>query len=286
MMTISRTIDIHPHIIAPDPEKYPLAPLFGKQSGWSKDRPLSIDGLVAAMDEAGVDKAAIVQASTCYGYDMSYVCDGAAQYPGRFTVVGSVDVLAADAADKIRYWVSRGLTGLRLFTGGSTAAFDPSWLDDKRSFPAWELAGELGLSICLQTDAGGLAQVAGLAKRFPQVKILIDHFGRPDLSDGAPYKKASAHFGLVPFENVYFKLTPRTFIDDLKGEATAETFFPKLVGEFGAHRLAWGSNFPASEGTMRANLEWARECLQYVSDEDRAWIFARTAQTLYPALKD
>jgi L-fuconolactonase len=282
----SKFIDIHPHVVSNDLEKYPLAPLFGKQSGWSKDRPLTIEQLVAAMDGAGVDKAAIVQASTCYGYDMSYVCDAAAQYPSRFTVVGSVDLLAADATDKIRYWMSRGLTGLRLFTGGSTAAFDPSSIDDKRSFPAWELAGELGVSICLQTDAGGLAQVAGLAKRFPQVKILIDHFGRPDLSDGAPYKKASAHFGLAPFENIHFKLTPRTFIDDLKGEATAETFFPKLVEEFGAQRLAWGSNFPASEGTLSANLDRAKQCLAVLSAEDQDWIFAKTAQSLYPALKD
>lgn len=285
-MTASKFIDIHPHVVSGDLEKYPLAPLFGKQSGWSKDRPATIEQLVAAMDEAGVDKAAIVQASTCYGYDMSYVCDAAAAYPDRFTVVGSVDFLAPDALEKIRYWVSRGLSGLRLFTGGSTAAFDPSWIDDKRSFPAWELAAELGVSVCLQTDASGIAQVAGLAKRFPTAKILIDHFGRPDLSDGAPYKKAAAHFALVPFENVYFKLTPRTFIDDLKGEATAETFFPKLVEEFGAHRLAWGSNFPASEGSLADNLERGKQCLESLSDEDRDWIFAKTAQSLYPTLQD
>jgi L-fuconolactonase len=285
-MTRSRFIDIHPHIVSPDFDTYPLAPLFGKQSGWSRDRPVTIEDLAAAMDEAGVDKAAIVQASTCYGYDMSYVCDAAARYPGRFTVVGSVDVLADDAAQRIHHWVARGLSGLRLFTGGSTAAFDPSWMDDKRSFPAWELAGELGLSICLQTDAAGLAQVAGLAKRFPRVKILIDHFGRPDLSDGAPYKRASAHFGLAPFENIHFKLTPRTFVDDLRGEARAESFFPKLVAEFGAHRLAWGSNFPASTGTLAGNLAIAQQALATLSAEDRHWIFAGTAQTLYPVLKD
>jgi len=285
-MQTSKFIDIHPHVVSSDFDSYPLAPLFGKQSGWSKDRPVTIEGLVAAMDEAGVDKAAIVQASTSYGYDMSYICDAAERYPGRFTVVGSVDFLAADAQEKIRYWMGRGLTGLRLFTGGSTAAFDPSWIDDKRSFPAWELAEDLGVSVCFQTDASGLAQVAGLAKRFPKAKILIDHFGRPDLSDGPPYKKAAAHFGLAPFENVHFKVTPRTFIDDLKGKATAETFFPKLVAEFGAHRLAWGSNFPASEGTLAANLKRAKRCLASVSDEDRDWIFAKTAQSLYPVLKD
>ena len=64
------TIDIHPHIIASDATRYPLAPLGGHQSDWSRTRPVTLEELVAAMDEAGVQKAAIVQASTCYGHPL------------------------------------------------------------------------------------------------------------------------------------------------------------------------------------------------------------------------
>jgi L-fuconolactonase len=64
-----RFIDIHPHIISDDAGKYARVPLFGVQSDWSRDRPVTIEGLIAAMDDAGVDKAAVVQSSTCYGYD-------------------------------------------------------------------------------------------------------------------------------------------------------------------------------------------------------------------------
>ena len=109
------------------------------------------------MDEAGVAKAAVVHSSTSYGYDNSYVVDGCAKYPDRLVAVGSVDVLQSGARATIRAWVDRGLAGLRLFTGGSTKDFDPSELDDPRSFPAWELAGELGLTMCIQTGPVGLA---------------------------------------------------------------------------------------------------------------------------------
>nr|WP_298725994.1 hypothetical protein [uncultured Steroidobacter sp.] len=51
--------------------------------------------------------------------------------------MGSVDVLQPDAPNTIRHWVERGTNGFRLFTGGSAAAFDPSTLDDPRSFPSW-----------------------------------------------------------------------------------------------------------------------------------------------------
>jgi hypothetical protein len=59
----SKTIDIHPHIIADDEKRYPLAPLGGHQSDWSRLRPVTVDQMIAAMDEAGVDKSAIVQAA-------------------------------------------------------------------------------------------------------------------------------------------------------------------------------------------------------------------------------
>jgi len=50
----SKTIDIHPHIIANDEKRYPLAPLGGHQSDWSHLRPVGVDQMIAAMDEAGV----------------------------------------------------------------------------------------------------------------------------------------------------------------------------------------------------------------------------------------
>jgi len=280
----SGVIDIHPHIIANDVERYPRTPLFGVQSDWSKDRPVTIEGLIAAMDEANVEKAAIVQSSTCYGFDNSYLVDAITKYPGRFTAVGSIEVAQSDSPQRLDDWAQRGVSGLRLFTGGSTAAFDPSSLDDPKSFPTWERCGELGISMAIQTDPSGLAQVAGLAKRFPKVRIVLDHLGRPDVTDGPPYKRAASLFGLVPFENIFLKLTPRIFGDAKKGQASPQTLFPRLVELFGSSRLAWGSNFPASEGTLANNLLIARSSLASLSAADQAWIFGRTAQRLYPKL--
>jgi L-fuconolactonase len=71
-----------------------------------------------------------------------------------------------------------------------------------------------------------------------------------------------------------------------KGEATADTFFPKLVAAFSSKRMAWGSNYPTSEGTLIANLEKAKAGLKSLSAEDQEWIFGKTAQTLYPRLAD
>jgi L-fuconolactonase len=277
-------IDIHPHIISDDEQAYPPSPLFGTRSEWSKERPTTVETLVAAMNEAGVGKAAVVHSSTTYGFDNSYVVDGCNKYPERLAAVGSVDVLQPDAPERIREWVGRGLAGLRLFTGGSTKEFDPSELDDPSSFPAWDVCAELGIPMCIQTGPVGLPQVTALAKRFPNVNIILDHLARPDVLDGAPYKNAQSLWDLAPLKNVYFKLTPRIFGDVKKGDADAASFFAKVVATFGAERLAWGSNFPTSPGTLAEILATAQAGLASLSEEEREWIFSKTAQQLYPVL--
>ncbi len=280
----ARIIDIHPHVISDDEARYPPAPLFGKRSDWSQERPSTADALIAAMDEAGVAQAAVVHSSTTYGFDNSYVVDACNAHPDRLLAVGSVDMLAADATDIIRGWVDKGLAGLRVFTGGSTKDFDASELDDPRAYPAWELMGELGLTMCIQTGPVGLGAVRALATRFPWVPIILDHLGRPDVTDGPPYAAAQSLWDLADVETIFFKLTPRIMGDSRKGAATPDTLFPRLVEVFGARRLAWGSNFPTSPGTLKEIKATAEDRLATLSDEDREWIFGRTAETLYPKL--
>ena len=277
-------IDIHPHIIADDTKRYPLAPLGGHQSDWSRTRPVTTEQMIAAMDKAGVAKAAIVQASTCYGHDNSYVADAVAAHPDRFTGVFSVDVLAPDAPERMRHWVGKKLTGMRLFTIGSTMTEQASWLDDPKTYPAWECAGELGLSICLQMSAKAFPQMIRMIEAFPRVRVLLDHCGRPVLDDGPPYAAADSLFALAKYPTVYLKLTQRNFTESRKGKASPETFFAKLVSAFGASRLAWGSNYPSSEGSLSELLVLATSSLKRLSTSDQEWIFAKTAQSLYPAL--
>ncbi|MBC8640582.1 amidohydrolase [Caballeronia sp. EK] len=277
-------MDIHPHIISDDEKRYPPAPLFGKRSDWSQERPNTVEALIQAMDEAGVTKAAVVHSSTTYGFDNSYVVDGCNQYKDRLIAVGSVDVLADDVQSVIKNWADKGLAGLRIFTGGSTKDFDPSELDNPKSFKAWEMLAELKLPMCIQTGPVGLPQVRMLAERFPNVNIILDHLARPDVLDGPPYANAAGLFALRDLPNVYMKLTPRIFGDVKKEKASAETFFPRVVEAFSAQRLAWGSNFPTSTGTLSEILATAQQGLACLSVEDREWIFGKTAQKLYPAL--
>src|ERR1700732_3464076 len=276
------TIDIHPHVISSDTTRYPNAPLGGHKSDWSRQRPINVDQMIAAIDQAGIAKSALVQASTCYGHDNSYIADAVAGYPERFTGVFSVDVLAPDAPEEIRYWAGRKLTGMRLFTAGSTMPNQAGWVDDPRSFPAWECESERKIPVCMQMTVKALPQLIRMLERFPKVCVILDHLAKPTLSDGPPYTGATDVFRLADYKNLYLKLTPRTVAEAQNGKASHATFFPLLVSRFGASRIGWGSNYPASEGTLAELLKVSQTALSVLSAQDRDWIFARTALTLYP----
>jgi L-fuconolactonase len=284
----SHIVDIHPHIVSRDTVRYPVTPIGGKRSEWSKERSATLEELVTAMDEAGVDKAAIVHSSTTYGFNNDYVVDAVAAFPKRFTGVFSVNVTEPDAAERMPYWYAKGMTGMRIFARGST--IKEAWLaiDDPVTFPAWECAGELGISVATNVHGtgAGLEQIKSILARFPRVRLIIDHLGRPPVEDGPPYAAAKDYFSLADYPNCYLKLTPSALKSVITGKATADTLIPKLVEVFGADRIAWGSNYPASAGSMNDIVEASKIALRALSDADRSWIFAKTAQQLYPVLQD
>jgi predicted TIM-barrel fold metal-dependent hydrolase len=277
-------IDIHPHIVSPDTTRYPLAPLGGIQSTWSSERPTTYQDLLKAMDDAGVDKAAIVHSSTAYGYDNRYVADAVAAVPSRFTGVYSIDVMAPDAVKTFDYWLDHGCTGMRLFTSGSTLPDQAMWFVDPKTYPFWEHAAAKNIPVCMQMKQEGLPLLRQIMDRFPKVTIILDHLTRPRIKDGPPYQAASELFEVAKYKQVFLKITPANLEPEIWGKGTPETFFGKIIDTFGASRIAWGSNFPNSVGTLSEILSAVRQAFSFAKPSDQDWIFGKTAVTLYPAL--
>lgn len=277
-------VDTHCHVIAADTNRYPLQPMGGKQSDWSRERPIDDAGMLATMAEAGVAQAVLVQASTCYGHDSSYVRDCARAHPKKFIGVYSVDLLAPDAPQQAARWQAEGLAGMRFFIAGHTAADHATRLDDPRARPAWQYASDHGIPVCVQLRAGGLPQLEAVMRDFPEVTILLDHFARPVLEDGPPYRQADSLWALARFPNLNFKLTTHNILESAQGQSTPQAFCEAAVAAFGARRIAWGSNFPASAGGLAHQLQLALDTTCTLSDADREWIFSGTARRLYPSL--
>ncbi|QRP43255.1 amidohydrolase [Amycolatopsis sp. FDAARGOS 1241] len=275
-------IDTHTHVISPDAEQYPVDPIGGKQSEWSKAHPVDIEGLVRALDDAGIAKAVVVQASTVYGHDNRYVAEALRRHPDRFAGVYSIDAMAPDAVERIDHWQGLGFSGFRLFTTGTTMPGQADWLGHEDSFPAWAHAEQHDIPVCLQMTIQGLPKLRELLDRFPKVRVLLDHCARPDLSDGRPYRLAKDLFDLAAYPGVHLKLTHRALAAAEKGASTVKDFLTDLVAAYGANRLVWGSNFPAAEGRLPDLLAEARETVSVLPDADVRQIFGGTAAVFYP----
>lgn len=196
----------------------------------------------------------------------------------------SVDIRAADAPRAIRQWAGRGLGGLRLFMGGGATPGESGWLDDPRLHAGWEAATERGLPICVQMPARDAPQLARLLSRYPATRVIVDHMLRPPLDAPDPLAASRYLFELARHPNLYLKMTGVNTRLMRAGDARPEVFLRRVVDAFGADRIAWGSNFPASDATLAELVDDLRRCLACLSPDERHAIMAGTALRLYPRL--
>ena len=182
-------IDSHLHVYADDESLFPYV------AGGKPARPASVEYLLPLMDEAGVDKAVIVQPRV-YSWDNRYLAHCIERFPDRFTALGLVDPTSPNGPDRLEALVrEQRFSGLRLELG---------WEDDlddfhgKDRWPLWERAQELGAAFGILGSAKDHSCVEPMAAMFPGVNILLDHLGGlpldpeaagvPDQSDVAPWE--------------------------------------------------------------------------------------------------
>lgn len=278
-------VDSHCHILAEDTDAYPPAPLGGTHSSWSTERPVTAEGLLERMDATGIAQAVLVQATTAYGYDNSYVLDSAARYTDRFVAVGTFDPLENGAGDRLRAAIDQGLSGVRLFTTGSTVSGQGLWFADAATDGFWSAAAQTGVPVCLQLRLGDdtAPVLVALLERHPDAVILLDHCGYADVRASLT-GAAESLTALAGHPGLHLKLTHRTLegLDDA-GSRASEFLLP-VIDAYGSNRIAWGSNCPAAEQPLGELFELAQRVLAPLTEQITADILGNTARRLYSAL--
>lgn len=283
-------IDTHVHVISADEKVYPLrvmTSLLPRPTQtpapplWFWEMPVTVEKLLQLMDEAGVEKAVLVQPVLAYSYDNSYATGSALRYPGKFASVGAIDMLEPGAMSRLSYWVSeRGMSCLRLFTGR-----DASWIDDPRTFPVWEKAATFHIPVLISLQPAELPRVRRLLERFPEARVLLDHMANPPVVEGPPFEASKPLFELAEFPNLYLKFSTPNFDALSVKPGLTRDFFQRLVDSFGAERLMWGSNFPTTHNrSYKEMVDFARESLSFLGKEETYWLFEGTALKIWHKL--
>lgn len=270
-------VDTHVHVVSGDRGTYPVLPT-------APDWPVTeIDQLVASMDEAGVERALLVQTFFTYGVDNSYMIDAAAKYPRRLQTVAVIDQLSPTAPEVLTALVKRhGIRGIRFMPKG----LPPGALWDERSFPVWRRAGELGVVITVAAELEHLPFMPAVVARFPEAKVAFEHMWALEIGT-PPYAPLEAIGPLARFPNVYLKLCPNNSHMLRDGGGSAKAFFGRLIDRFGIERMMWGSNYPAhfhKYGGYEGRLRIMEEDFSVFTPDERQRFFGGTALTLWPDL--
>jgi L-fuconolactonase len=294
--------DTHAHVLSADVERYPYSTLRGGAKLPVGPLVFPIEDLARAMDQSCVAHACIVQRATIYGYDNSYALDAAAAYPGRFVPVVVLDaqdpaspVLLKEMAAKCR------LGGLRMVAPQLTE-HDTAWLDSDEALGLWRTASDLALPVTVilyrRNNEAGRAALLGIARRFRDIPILIDHVGVPHastpethwaISQGLDYAvppppdfgvaQSVAQFGELG--HVHFKVTDINFDRLQDRQFDIADFVRVLADRFGAQRMVWGSDVGQSLAPYGQMIDLVRASAALLNPQERADFLCGTAHRIY-----
>jgi predicted TIM-barrel fold metal-dependent hydrolase len=154
---------------------------------------ISVEQMLAEMDEAGVDKCLL---SAFYHKDTAVVSNEdvaqiVKQHPERFVGSGTVNVLRKpmDVARQVEYLVNElDMKAIRLepyMYGDGTTGLPPN---DKHYWPVYVKCSELGVAVCIQvghtgpllpSECGRPIYLDEVALAFPDLTIVGCHLGQP-----------------------------------------------------------------------------------------------------------
>jgi predicted TIM-barrel fold metal-dependent hydrolase len=189
----------------------------------------------------GLSHGVLVQPSFL-GTDNQYLLAALQQAPGQLRGVVVVDPDVG--RDALQAMARLGVVGVRLnLVGRALPDFaGPGW----KGFFA--LIAELGWHVELHREVDDLPQLVRHLIPFG-VKLVIDHFGRPDARQGVEQRGFAELLELGLSGHLWLKVSG---IYRLAGTPTQNLAFareamPLLLQSFGRHRLVWGSDWPHTQ---------------------------------------
>ena len=123
-----------------------------------------------------------------------------------------------------------------------------------------------------------------IVEELPTLRIVIEHLAFVGRDATPPYGTFKKALDLARFPNVYMKVPG---LGEICHPPCPYKDIPPLVDmayeAFGAKRLMWGSDWPPvvmREG-HRQSLWFTMQNIRYRNEEDKEWIFGRTALSLF-----
>lgn len=246
--------------------------------------------LAPEIGPAGVTGTVLVQAADTYE-DTFYMLDVAAYYPIVRGIVGWIPFdrpNEARAALKV-FTKNKFFKGVRNLTHDySNAKYesDPAWILRPEVLETLAMVEKAGLSLdYVAVNGDHIKNVPILAKKFPRMPIVIDHFAKPDIKDKVmePWASLMTECALQP--NVYAKLSGLNTASDMENWTAADwqPYVDFIVEKYGAERVMMGGDWPVATLAGDYVKVWHAqvEVISKFSGEQQDWMRHKSAKKFY-----
>jgi predicted TIM-barrel fold metal-dependent hydrolase len=269
-------IDTHLEVWTLDP-KFPFKhPELGDKLKVEQAAP--IENQVEQMKEFGLRYAVLIN-PRYFGWDNSYIAHCLKSHPKLFVAHGLLDPHDPKLVDNLRYWaLEHGFQGMRF-----SPIYHPksTWLNSKEHYPLWRAAEKLGAVFNYYIAPHQMPMLEDMAGRFPGVKIVVDHAGKPDLKSPDCWPEFRKMFRLKKFPQVWISNSEPYEMSELKRYPYEDTwpFYKAIYEEFGGKQLVWGTGYPRPrwELPMDKELEFVDKHCDFYSAADRELMLGKNA---------
>ena len=235
------------------------------------------------LDACGIDRIVVVQAAETLVENL-YTLGLAARFPWIAGVVGWVDLASPSLAEELLALRATGrLVGVRPVR------------DDNRSI-AWLLDGRLAAGLrCLAAEGlvldvlvqnpDEIPLVTHLADNHPELRIVLDHCGKPDIRGGRFETWADAIDALARHPLVTCKLSglPNQALPGA-GVEPLRLYAEHVLDRFGPDRILWASDWPPLLLSTHGYRDWwtmTGDLLSGLDDDARDAVLGGTARRVY-----
>lgn len=193
---------------------------------------ITVTDLLYSMDTLGIMRSVLIPVRPLtYDYLSANedVAQAVAAQPNRFWGLGRIDPRLPNAVDHVRVCLEMGLRGIYLHPWEDCLAVSDTRVDaiatlcQQRAVPLMIATGYPWVSEALQ--------VAELARRFPELTVIMTHGGQINISGTG---QQNVKLALARHDNLYIT-TSGVYRED---------FLEEVMTEFGSHRVLFGSDCP------------------------------------------
>jgi L-fuconolactonase len=296
-----KLFDAHTHLISPDFDRYPLTPpptLPGVAPNPAqanlperiRNNPTNVERVLELWDANGVSAGAGVQYRTAYSVNNTYLLDSAARYPKRVVPIVLLDAVDPNTPYILRSMVrDAGAAGVRFSAAADARTGVYNWLNSTAALKTWAAANELGVVIVLMPlpagnfDSKVLQAIAQNARQFPNVKVVLDHFGWLP-AEGAPnFGITPDHAALKDQRNIYYKFSSIVIDQQLAAKNLVADFLRHAVDVYGADHILWGSDLGNSTEPYAEMVQLAVAATSMLTPRERKWVLRDTGMTVHVA---